>query len=100
MYVASFSGLSIFDCFFGICNVYFYLKQIYNIIVSSSPHITLNSSRKSIRYGDHDLEDLTDDEICHYFRGNKGKTVYNNKKKQLKRCKIEHFHLTKDPMGH
>jgi hypothetical protein len=78
VYVASFSGLSIFDCFFGICNVYFYLKQIYNIIVSSSPHITLNSSRKSIRYGDHDLEDLTDDEICHYFKSNMRGGWYND----------------------
>ena len=38
------------------------LRQIHNIEISSSPHITLNSSRGIIHYRDDDLDELTNDD--------------------------------------
>ena len=40
------------------------LNQIHSIAISSTPHITLNTSSGIIRYRDEDLDDLSDEEIC------------------------------------
>jgi len=40
------------------------LTKIHSIAISSTPHITLNTSRGIIRYKDEDLDDLSDEEIC------------------------------------
>ena len=40
------------------------LTKIHSIAISSTPHITLNTSRGIIRYREEDFDDTTDDDIC------------------------------------
>jgi hypothetical protein len=40
------------------------LKQVHSRAISSTPHRTLNISRRIIRYREEDLDDLSDEKIC------------------------------------